>query len=262
MNRQERRKKEREIEKDMNLIRKLPANEVKKINEIIEKVTKTKTEQAMNIIDRSMSAILVSRDWTFKEIREMQDELAEFMREDADKIKELEKENVDMTKLQAEVKEYMVGLVRQGVLTKQGVIKETLFKFPKLSKTAANNAFGKIQEELELEDAASYILEDNKEVKKVVEKEAKKIAKEVVRNLEKQISEEKHNSYVGQKADELEVIEEVVIKEVKLKGKNGLYEAKTGVGVALENEGCKLAFKDIKELEMFCSEFKKVFERI
>ncbi|GAA0825361.1 hypothetical protein [Clostridium tertium] len=267
MNRQERRKRDREIDKDMNLIKKLPEREVIKINEIIEKVTKTKTEQVMKIIDRSMSAILVSRGWTFKEIREMQGELEEFMREDAESIKILEKGNIDMAKLQAEVKEFIEGLMKSGKGRKE-VVEGTMFKFPKLSKTAVNNAYGKILEELEIENAAAYILEDNRNIKKAIEKEdAKKIAAEVARQLEKEISIENRITDVVKKAeakesDGLEVLEEVVIKEVKLKGKNGVYEAKTGLGVALESEGYKLAFRNIEELESFCNEFKKVFERI
>lgn len=39
-------------------------------------------------------------------------------------------------------------------------------------------------------------------------------------------------------------------------------KGKTGVGVALENEGYKLAFRSVDELEAFCDEFKRVFEKI
>lgn len=121
-----------------------------------------------------------------------------------------------------------------------------------LSKAMITNAVKKVRAERvkNTEDAATYILQDNKNIKKAIEKEdAKKIAAEVARQIEKE-------------SDDLEVLEEVVIKEVKLKGKNGVYEAKTGLGVALESEGYKLAFSNIEELESFCNEFKKVFERI
>lgn len=255
MNRQERRKREREAEKDINILRKLPEREVIKINQIINKVAESKSEEALNLIDRSFSAVLVSEGWTFKEVKRIQDLMAEFMIEDQEKIKILEKEKVDMAKLQAEVREFMEGLIKNGKGRKE-VVEETMFKFPKLSKTAANNAFGKIQEEYEIEDAAAYILEDNKEIKKVVEKEdAKKIAKDLEKAIEKEVNEEKE--MVKEKG--LEIIEEVVVKTVKAKGNNGVYEAKTGVGVALENEGYKIAFKNVSELEAFCNEFKKMF---
>lgn len=249
MNRQERRKRDREIEKDKDFVKKLSANETKRMNEIIDKITKDKAEQVTNLIYGSFISVLVTKGSTFKEIREVQSLMEEFMLDEKDKRKILEKENVDMTKLQIEVREFMKGLIAQGKSRKE-VIEETVFKFPKATKNMINRTFGEIDDEKVLDDAAAYILEDNKNIKKAIEKEdAKKIATEVARQIEKE-------------SDDLEVLEEVVIKEVKLKGRNGVYEAKTGVGVALENEGYKLAFKDITELESFYDELKKVFGRI
>ena len=249
MNRQERRKRDREIEKDKDFVKKLSVSETKRMNEIIDKITKDKAEQAINLIYGSFISVLVTKGSTFKEIREVQSLMEEFMLDEKDKRKILEKENVDMTKLQIEVREFMKGLIAQGKSRKE-VIEETVFKFPKATKNMINRTFGEIDDEKVLDDAAAYILEDNKNIKKAIEKEdAKKIATEVARQIEKE-------------SDDLEVLEEVVIKEVKLKGKNGVYEAKTGLGVALESEGYKLAFSNIEELESFCNEFKKVFERI
>ena len=76
------------------------------------------------------------------------------------------------------------------------------------------------------------------------------------------IKKKDHIAEVSKKVEDLEVLEEVVIKEVKLKGRNGVYQAKTGLGVALENGEYKLAFSNVEEVEEFCNEFKKVFERI
>lgn len=249
MNRQERRKRDREIDKDKDFVKKLSANETKRMNEIIDKITKDKAEQAVNLIYGSFISVLVSEGCSFEEIRKVQILMTEFILDEKEKTKILEKENVDMTKLQMDVKEYMKGLIAQGKNRKE-VIEETVFKFPKATKNMINRTFGEIDDEKVLDDAAAYILEDNKNIKKAIEKEdAKKIAAEVARQIEKE-------------SDDLEVLEEVVIKEVKLKGKNGVYEAKTGVGVALESEGYKLAFSNIEELESFCNEFKKVFGRI
>ncbi|WP_195264538.1 hypothetical protein [Clostridium sp. 1001275B_160808_H3] len=267
MNRQERRKRDREIDKDKDFVKKLSANESKRMNEIIDKITKDKAEQAINLIYGSFISVLVSEGCTFEEIRKVQILMTEFILDEKEKMKILEKENVDMTKLQKEVREFMKGLIAQGKNRKE-VIEETVFKFPKATKNMINRIFGEIDDEKVLEDAAAYILEDNKNIKKAIEKEdAKKIAAEVARQLEKEVSIEDRITDVVKKAeakesDTLEVLEEVVIKEVKLKGRNGVYEAKTGVGVALENEGYKLAFKDITELESFYDEFKKVFGRI
>ncbi|HDO9489767.1 TPA: hypothetical protein P5P23_003774 [Clostridioides difficile] len=249
MNRQERRKRDREIEKDKDFVKKLSVSETKRMNEIIDKITKDKAEQAINLIYGSFISVLVSEGCSFEEIRKVQILMTEFILDEKEKTKILEKENVDMTKLQMEVREFMKGLIAQGKKRKE-VIEETVFKFPKATKNMINRTFGEIDDEKVLDDAAAYILEDNKNIKKAIEKEdAKKIAAEVARQIEKE-------------SDDLEVLEEVVIKEVKLKGKNGVYEAKTGLGVALESEGYKLAFSNIEELESFCNEFKKVFERI
>lgn len=249
MNRQERRKRDREIEKDKDFVKKLSVSEAKRMNEIIDKITKDKAEQAINLIYGSFISVLVSEGCSFEEIRKVQILMTEFILDEKEKTKILEKENIDMTKLQMEVREFMKGLIAQGKNRKE-VIEETVFKFPKATKNMINRTFGEIDDEKVLDDAAAYILEDNKNIKKAIEKEdAKKIAAEVARQIEKE-------------SDDLEVLEEVVIKEVKLKGKNGVYEAKTGLGVALESEGYKLAFSNIEELESFCNEFKKVFERI
>lgn len=249
MNRQERRKRDREIEKDKDFVKKLSVSETKRMNEIIDKITKDKAEQAINLIYGSFISVLVSEGCSFEEIRKVQILMTEFILDEKEKTKILEKENVDMTKLQMEVREFMKGLIAQGKNRKE-VIEETVFKFPKATKNMINRTFGEIDDEKVLDDAAAYILEDNKNIKKAIEKEdAKKIEAEVARQIEKE-------------SDDLEVLEEVVIKEVKLKGKNGVYEAKTGLGVALESEGYKLAFSNIEDLESFCNEFKKVFERI
>lgn len=249
MNRQERRKRDREIEKDKDFVKKLSVSETKRMNKIIDKITKDKAEQAINLIYGSFISVLVSEGCSFEEIRKVQILMTEFILDEKEKTKILEKENIDMTKLQMEVREFMKGLIAQGKNRKE-VIEETIFKFPKATKNMINRTFGEIDDEKVLDDAAAYILEDNKNIKKDIEKEdAKKIAAEVARQIEKE-------------SDDLEVLEEVVIKEVKLKGKNGVYEAKTGLGVALESEGYKLAFSNIEDLESFCNEFKKVFERI
>ena len=259
MNRQERRKKERKIEKELNVIKKLSPAELNKINEIAHKLAQSRTDEALTILDRSLTGLLVSEGWSFKKIRVLQDKLSEFMVEDQEKIRELEKENVDMAKLQEDVKIFIEGLIKEGKGRKE-IVEATMFKFPKLSKTAANNAYGKIQEDLELEDAAAYILEDNKELKKKVkevkeEKKTEEVKEEEVRPVAKAV-------VVPIENDDLEILEEEVVRTLKIKGNNGLYTAKTGLGVSLENEGYKLAFSNREDLQVFYNEYIKVFDRI
>ena len=115
--------------------------------------------------------------------------------------------------------------------------------------------------EISKKSAETYYYSWKKEFMKTSNMGAKKVAEEVARQVEKEIKKD-HIAEVGKKVDDLEVIEEVVIKEVKLKGRNGVYKAKTGLGVALESGEYKLAFCNVEEVEEFCNEFKKVFERI
>lgn len=258
MNRQERRKRDREIDKDKEFVKKLPASVTKRMNEIIDKITKDKAEQVTNLIYGSFISVLVTKGSTFDEIREVQTLMTEFMIDEKEKTKILEKENIDMTKLQKDVREFMKGLIAQGKDRKE-VIEETIYKFPKATKNMINRTFGEIDDEKVIEDAAAYILSENKEdkeMKKMSEKDVKKLAKQIVKN----IVEDEEDTI--KESDGFEVLEEVVIKEVKLKGANGVYQAKTGLGVALENEGYKLAFSSVADVESFCNEIKKVFERI
>ena len=254
MNRQQRRQRDREIEKEMSVLKKLPPKDLMKVSEMVEKLTKSKTDEAIHIIDRSMCGVLVDEGWTLKEIERMQDKMTEFMIEDQEKIKILLKENVDMAKLETEVKEYMKGLIQSGKVRKE-VIEETMFKFPKLSKTATNNAYGRILDEIETEKAAAYILEDNKELKKKVKKAENKEEKPKAEPKVEEVKEEP-------KADELEVLEEEIIKSIKVKGKNGVYNAKTNEGISLDTGDYKINFKTKEDFKIFVEEINRVFERI
>lgn len=115
--------------------------------------------------------------------------------------------------------------------------------------------------EISKKSAETYYYSWKKEFMKTSNMGAKKVSEEVSRQVEKEIKKD-HIAEVGKKVDDLEVLEEEVIKHIKVKGRNGIYEAKTGLGVALENGEYKLAFCNVEEVEEFCNEFKKVFERI
>lgn len=255
----EKEKKEEQLVKDLKSLQKLQRHHLETVNRVVKATFELNKEELLDAVDRNLTASLIEHDLNMKQIRSIQDTTFILSEEEVQKLINLEKENVDMAKLQAEAREYMKELIGQGKGRKE-VTAETSFKYPKLSKTMINNAFGKIQEEMEIEDAAAYILDEkkeDKEMKKMSEKDVKKLAKQIVKNI---VEDEEEN--VAKEVDGFEVLEEVVIKEVKLKGRNGIYEAKTGLGVALENEGYKLAFSSVADVESFCNEIKKVFERI
>lgn len=246
MNRQERRKRERAVEKDMSILKKLPEKDLLRINEIVNKLSKQKADEALNILDRSFSAVLVSRGMTFKEVEYLQDELGEFMKEDQEKLIELERGNIDMAKLQKEVREYIEELIKNGKLRKE-IVEEVMFKFPKISKTSANNAFGKIMEELEVKDAAAYILEDNKELKKLLAEDKEEVKVPVVKKVE--ISKEEKE------------VSKLKIRRIELEGEFGTYTKEGNKVVAGEitfNNFEELQEYKKKEIELFNLRMKEI----
>lgn len=246
MNRQERRKRERAVEKDMSILKKLPEKDLLRINEIVNKLSKQKADEALNILDRSFSAVLVSRGMTFKEVEDLQDELGEFMKEDQEKLIELERGNIDMAKLQKEVREYIEELIKNGKLRKE-IVEEVMFKFPKISKTSANNAFGKIMEELEVKDAAAYILEDNKELKKLLAEDKEEVKVPVVKKVE--ISKEEKE------------VSKLKIRRIELEGEFGTYTKEGNKVVAGEitfNNFEELQEYKKKEIELFNLRMKEI----
>jgi len=58
------------------------------------------------------------------------------------------------------------------------------------------------------------------------------------------------------------VVEEKVIKTIKVIGENGAYEAETNKGVSLSNEGMSMSFNTLEELEKFYEEFREVFSLV
>ena len=230
MNRQQRRKIERDIDKELSVLKRLPEKELSKVSEIIDKVAKIKVDKLIESVDRNLTSLLVEVGYSIKEIKKIQERLAFLIEEDTLKIRELEKESIDMSKLQKEVKVFIEGLIKEGK-NKSVVIEETLFKFPKLSKTMINTAYGNIQDELEIQSAAEYILEDSKKVKDVITKEeAKKIAKEVAENLEKEINP----------------VSRLKIKKIELEGEFGKYVKEGDKVIAGDIE-----FNSIDDLEEY-----------
>ena len=88
-----------------------------------------------------------------------------------------------------------------------------------------------------LDDAAAYILEDNKNIKKAIEKEdAKKIAAEVARQLEKEIEEVK----------EYNSMPKLKVKKVELEGEFGSYIREGNKVTAGE-----ITFNSLQDLEEY-----------
>ena len=205
-----------------------------------------------------------------------------YLNEDIEKMNEnrIRYGGIDMASKKINEQEKLVikrvnELIDEG--TKQNeMVKVLALEFPMLSKAMITNAIKRVKSGRlkSTEDTAKYILEDSKKMKEKIKLDAKEIAKNFADNLEEELEKEDQTPEVEQEEIKeeikeekemvkgLEILEEVVVKTVRAKGNNGVYEAKTGIGVALENEGYKVAFKNVEELNEFYNEFKKMFEVI
>ncbi|MBE6067972.1 MAG: hypothetical protein E7211_09815 [Clostridium lundense] len=148
MNRQQRRQKEREVKKNLDFLEKLTPEQLKRIDDLTRQAANVRIEEFGQMIDRSMSAVLIERDWTLDVIEKIQNRMSELLIEDTEKSQKLEKENVDVMKIEKEVREYIEGLLGQG-LSKKQAMDDLIFKFPKLSKSMLLNAYAKVKEEKE-----------------------------------------------------------------------------------------------------------------
>lgn len=125
-----------------------------------------------------------------------------------------------------------------------------------LSKAMITNAIKRVKSErlTNTEDAAKYILEDNKALKEEIKKEAKEIANKAVNNLEKELEKEEHIAEGSKKVEEIKeakeepVMSKLKIKKAEIEGEYGIY-IKEGNKVIAGEE----IFNSLKELE----EYKK-----
>lgn len=282
-------KKETELDKAFRWINSLSGERAGFIREFARWQSKKDVDKAVSAIDRCMSAAIANvLDAEWEVIEEIQDNLTQYLSEDIEKMNEnrIRYGGIDMASKKINEQEKLVikrvnELIDEG--TKQNeMVKVLALEFPMLSKAMITNAIKRVKSGRlkNIEDAASYILQDSKKLKEKIKSDAREIAKNFADNLEEELEKEDHIAEVEKKEQEiqeeikeevkeekemgkgLEILEEVVVKTVRAKGNNGVYEAKTGLGVALENEGYKVAFKSVDELNEFYNEFKKMFEVI
>lgn len=276
-------KKETELDKAFRWINSLSGERAGFIREFARWQSKKDVDKAVSAIDRCMSAAIANvLDAEWEVIEEIQDNLTQYLSEDIEKMNEnrIRYGGIDMASKKINEQEKLVikrvnELIDEG--TKQNeMVKVLALEFPMLSKAMITNAIKRVKSGRlkNIEDAANYILQDSKKMKEKIKSDAREIAKNFADNLEEELEKEDHIPEVEQEEIKeevkeekemvkgLEILEEVVVKTVRAKGNNGVYEAKTGVGVALENEGYKVAFKSVDELNEFYNEFKKMFEVI
>lgn len=265
MNRQQRRNIERKVEKDMSVLKNMSEKNLMKVHEIIEKTIQSRTDQLLTAIDRNLTALLIEEDYNLEEVFKLQNKLADLLQEDSIKFEKIEGENGKMKELEINVKDFMKDLMKAGK-NKKDIISETAFNFNKLSKTMIINSYAKVKEEY-MKESLNYkpvIKKSNKDTEKIkeipfseeiTEEQKELIKEEVEKNLVEDL--EKEEVIKG-----LKIVEEEVVRTLKLNGINGDYTAKTGIGVVVENEGYKLGFSNIEELEVFYREVREVFTLI
>lgn len=249
MNRAERRREEREMKKNVGALKSLTPEQLRLIDMMSEEKAKKSVDSFSNVLDRGMTSALMDRNWSIEEIEKLQNEIAALMMEDVEKMNEYKKENIDMAKVEKEVREYVKGLIEKGI-NKKEALEDLQFKFPKLSKSMLNVAYSKVREELETEKAAEQIV--NIIDKKDTKKESKPL------KVNKDIKEEKK----AKKEVEKDMVKESKLKVLTmvLEGKNGEYTVSNG-SVELPVKD-KLIFKDIEDLEHFAEEVIEVFKII
>ncbi|WP_409068875.1 hypothetical protein ACFLKC_14170 [Clostridium caseinilyticum] len=301
MNRQQRRQKERDLKKDLGTIQELTPQQTKLINiaatEKAKAMTKKYIDNFSEIADRAISAVLIDEGYTTDEVYKLELKITELMEEDNRKIIELEKENVDMAKIDNEVKDYIEELLKKGVSKKQA-IDDLVFKFPKLSKSMLLNVYTKVKKEkgytenrVSREDVYEYFTDhlkswNGEEMIKHAIKEfgftestaqtyyykwKKEFMNNKITKVEKtdkkqtqdlQEESKKIQSKEEVKVEGLKVLEEKVIKTVKVEGKNGIYTGTTGEGIVLTKDNATISFENIEQLENFTEEYKQVFEMV
>ncbi|MGG7215270.1 hypothetical protein ACQPUY_16950 [Clostridium nigeriense] len=265
--------KETELQKAFKWINSLSGERVEYIKEFANWQSKKDMKNTLDVLDRCMTAAIVNvLDIEWSIIQEIRDNMVHFLEEDTKKMGEnnriyggLEMAIKKINEQEKLIVKRVNELIDQGVKQKE-MVKTLSIDFPMLSKAMITNAIKKVKSErLEnTEEAARYILEDNKEIKDEVKKEdAKKIAKEVARQIEKELEKEDHIADVGQMIEESkeEVKEEkamskLKIKKVELEGEFGSYIREGNKVIAGE-----ITFNSLEELEEYQRKEIELFNR-
>lgn len=272
MNRQQRRKMQREIDQS----RKILDNFSSKQLQVIEDITNAKAEERANmkldelsfITDRCISTLFIELfpEKDFEYIKDVENKLADLIEEDIIKWKKLiEGKDFNMTKklikeIEEKVKKKAIELIEKDVKQKES-IEILLTQFPNLSKAIITNVYKNTKFELkenkedekkfdkETEEAAEYIFEEEIESKTI--EEVKVDEPSVV-----QVVEEPKN--IKKESKGVEKVSKLKVKSMVLEGENGLYKVCEN-GVELQGQEL-ISFSNLEELEKYRDEELKKFE--
>ena len=245
MNRTDKRRQVREIDKMMKSIQSLTPTQVKAMNH----VTTEKVTAVLVSYQRVINASLIEYGLSYSEIEKIFNMATDFMKEEDEKSYKLNEElkrSGDIQTAKKKIEKGVLDLINSmldGGKKKNEIIEETLFKFPNMSKAMIINAYQEAKEKRESEKAVDEIMEIIEEPKKVKKEEKAK---------RKDPNENKEDKSMG---NNLKVL------SMTVEGENGKYKV-CEKGVELQNKGLTMFFENIEQLENFTEEYKQVFEMV
>lgn len=258
MNRTDKRRQVREIDKMMKSIQSLTPTQVKAMNY----VTNEKVTAVLVSYQRVINASLVEYGLNYSEIEKIFNMATDFMKEEDEKSYKLNEElkrsgNIQMAKNKIEKGVLdLINSMLDGGKKKNEIIEEILFKFPNMSKAMIINAYQEAKEQRKTERAANKIMDiiegenqtkDKKEKLKEWDKKYNpngKLAAEVkeIEKAEKVIKEDKEVKEDKPMGNKLKVL------SMTVEGENGKYKV-CEKGVELQNKGLTMFFENIEQLE-------------
>ncbi|WP_027633362.1 hypothetical protein [Clostridium hydrogeniformans] len=272
MNRQQRRKMQREVNQSTKILDNFSSKQL----QVIEDITNAKAEERANmkldelsfITDMCISTLFIELfpEKDFEYIKDVENRLAHLIEEDIIKWKKLiEGKDFNMAKklikeIEEKVKKKAIELIEKDVKQKES-IEILLTQFPNLSKAIITNVYKNTKFELkenkdaekkfdkETEEAAEYIFEEEIENKTI---EEVKVDKHSVVQVVEEPKDIKKESKGAEKVSKLK------IKSMVLEGENGIYRV-CPEGVELQGQEL-ISFSNLEELEKYRGEELKKFE--
>lgn len=219
-------------------------------------------------LERCVSAAIIDvLDVEWKTIEDIKLALLNFLEEDNNKMaenKEIHGGYQMAVKKMNEQEELLITraseLYGEGMKQKE-MVKTLVLEFPIMSKSMVTNAVKRVVSTKikNIDDAARYILEDNKKLKEKIEQDAKEIARNVAVNLEEELEKEDHIAEVEQKVQEVqEEIKEkksmsrLKFRRIEVDGEFGSYVREGNKVVAGD-----ITFNSLEEAENY---YKKEIE--
>lgn len=271
MSREERRKKARLDKKSndkkaeaLRWMNSLPPEKWNLVQSYANMIAKRDNETFIGALQRCYSAAIISQleDIEFSGVENIIEEFSYLMKEDAEKMKKLkEKCGGDMVMATKKVNEKendvlkkATSLIKEGKKQKEA-IEILVSEFPMLSKAMLTNAYKRVKanlseenksiknvdkvkevphnSEIDIEKAAEYILEENKEIKKE----------------EKEVTEK-------QNTDDPDF--EIINKVIDLKGRHAIYHVERNV-LVIDDE---IAFQSREEIKKWASEEREKIAKL